>query len=88
MSKNKFMICCIMISLNRYNAIILLLSISDNTNVTCIPEENKLSKINDKLKLQVTNKLIKLILIILILCFGKINYNNTIHRVSFYKISC
>ena len=57
MSKNKFMICCIMsISLNQYNAINLLLSISDNSNVTCIPEENKLSKINYKLKLQVTNK--------------------------------
>lgn len=60
----------------------------DYSNVTCIPEENKLSKINYKLKLQVTNKLIKLILITLIFCFGKINYNNTIHTVSFYKISC
>ena len=51
MSKNKFMFCCIMISLNQYNAIILLLSISDNSNVTCIPEENKLSKIYYKFEI-------------------------------------
>ena len=49
-----------MIALNQYNAIILLLSISDYSNVTCIPEENKLSKINYKFEISSNKQINKI----------------------------